>query len=134
MDNVWITCVGRRTPDARQKSFVHAGTLTQITPLPHTVWRPTRARRRVSQNDRAYNEVMPKDAAELLREALSLPAEARAALVDTLLESLDVEVDENAAEAWRAEIYRRLLEIDTGAVTLIPWDDAQRRLWARLQG
>jgi len=76
---------------------------------------------------------MPKDAAELLREALSLPAEARAALVDTLLESLDVEVDENAAEAWRAEIYRRLLEIDTGAVKLIPWDDAQRRLWARLQ-
>jgi putative addiction module component (TIGR02574 family) len=76
---------------------------------------------------------MPKDAAELLREALSLPVEARAALVDTLLESLDVEVDENAAEAWRAEIYRRLLEIDTGAVKLIPWDDAQRRLWARLQ-
>lgn len=76
---------------------------------------------------------MPKDAAELLREALSLPAEARAALVDTLLESLDVEVDENAAEAWRDEIHRRLQEIDTRAVKLIPWGDAKRRLWARLE-
>ena len=76
---------------------------------------------------------MPKDAAELLRDALSLPAEARAALIDSLLESLDVEVDDGAEQAWREEIYRRLQQIDSEAVKLIPWDDAQRRLWARLQ-
>ena len=76
---------------------------------------------------------MPKDVAELLRDALSLPAEARAALIDSLLESLDAEVDDNAEEAWREEIYRRLRQIDSEAVKLIPWDDAQRRLWARLQ-
>ena len=76
---------------------------------------------------------MPKDAAELLRDALSLPVEARAALIDSLLESLDAEVDDNAEEAWREEIYRRLRQIDSEAVKLIPWDDAQRRLWARLQ-
>jgi putative addiction module component (TIGR02574 family) len=77
---------------------------------------------------------MPKEPAELLRDALSLPAEARAALVDTLLESLDdVQVDDDAEAAWRQEIYRRLQEIDSGAVRLILWDDAQRRLWARIQ-
>ena len=76
---------------------------------------------------------MPKDAAELLRDALSLSPEARAALIDSLLESLDVEVDDDAEEAWREEIYRRLQQIDSGAVKLIPWDDARRRLWTRLQ-
>jgi putative addiction module component (TIGR02574 family) len=74
-----------------------------------------------------------KDAAEVLRDALSLPPEARAALIDSLLESLDVEVDDNAEEAWREEIFRRLQQIDSGAAKLIPWDGAQRRLWARLQ-
>jgi hypothetical protein len=76
---------------------------------------------------------MPKDAAELLRDALSLQPEARAALANSLLESLDVEVDDNAEEVWREEIYRRLQHIDSGAVRLIPWDDAERRLSARLE-
>jgi putative addiction module component (TIGR02574 family) len=76
---------------------------------------------------------MPREAAELLREALSLPQEQRAALIDSLLESLDSEVDEGAEEAWRQEIYRRLQEIDSGAVQLIPWADAERRLWAKFR-
>jgi putative addiction module component (TIGR02574 family) len=76
---------------------------------------------------------MPKEPAELLRDALSLPAEARAALVDTLLESLDdVQVDDDAEAAWRQEIYRRLQQIDGGTVRLIPWDDAKSHLWARM--
>ena len=77
--------------------------------------------------------LVQKDAAEVLKDALSLSPEARAALIDSLLESLDAEVDDNAEEAWREEIYRRLQQIDSGAAQLIPWDDAQRRLWARLQ-
>jgi putative addiction module component (TIGR02574 family) len=76
---------------------------------------------------------MPREAADLLREALSLPQEQRAALIDSLLESLDSEVDEDAEEAWRQEIYRRLQQIDSGAVELIPWEDAERRLWAKLR-
>ena len=76
---------------------------------------------------------MPKEPAELLRDALSLPAEARAALIDTLLESLDnVQVDDDAEAKWRQEIHRRLQQIDSGTVRLIPWDEAQRRPWARL--
>ena len=76
---------------------------------------------------------MQKDAAELLKDALALPPEGRAALANSLLESLDQEVDEGAEEAWRQEVYRRLLEIDSGAVALIPWEEAKRRLWRFLE-
>ena len=76
---------------------------------------------------------MIRDAAEVLRDALELPAEARAALIDSLIESLDHAIDENAEEAWREEIYRRVHQIDTGAVQLITWEDARRRLRARLE-
>ena len=75
---------------------------------------------------------MPRDAASLLKDALELPPEARAALADSLLESLDTDIDQGAEEAWRKEIFHRLQEIDRGAVTLIPWEDAERRLWAKL--
>ena len=76
---------------------------------------------------------MPREAADLLREALSLPQEQRAALVDSLLESLDSDVDPDAEEAWRQEIYRRLQQIDSGAVQLIPWEDAERRLQTKFR-
>ena len=81
----------------------------------------------------AYNRDMLRSPAELLSEALHLPIEARAALADSLLDSLDAEVDPNAEEAWRDEMYRRLQEIDSGSVQLIPWRDTKRRLRARLQ-
>lgn len=74
---------------------------------------------------------MSRDAAEVLKDALALPAEARAALIGPLVESLDAEVDEDAEEAWREEIQRRLREIDSGTVKLVHWDEAHRRLLAR---
>jgi putative addiction module component (TIGR02574 family) len=80
-----------------------------------------------------YDQNMPREAADLSREALSLPQEQRAALVDSLLESLDSDVDPGAEEAWRQEIYRRLQQIDSGAVQLIPWEDAERRLWPKFR-
>jgi putative addiction module component (TIGR02574 family) len=73
------------------------------------------------------------DAALVLKNALALGPEERAALVDRLIDSLEETVDEGAEEAWREEIYRRLQQIDSGAVRLIPWDDARRRLQARLE-
>lgn len=75
---------------------------------------------------------MARDAAQLLKDALSLPPEARAALADSLLESLDAEVDDEAEEKWRQEIRGRLEQIDSGAVELIPWDEAQRHLRTRM--
>ena len=71
---------------------------------------------------------MSRDAAEVLKDALALPAEARAALIGPLVESLDTEVDEDAEEAWRGEIQRRLREIDSGTAKLVQWDEARRRL------
>jgi putative addiction module component (TIGR02574 family) len=76
---------------------------------------------------------MARHAAEVLKEALALPAEARAALVDSLIDSLDPAIDESAEEAWREEIHRRLQQIDSGAVQLLPWEEARRRLRSRLE-
>ena len=49
-----------------------------------------------------------KDPAEVLKAALELPIEARAALIDSLIESLDHTIDDDTEDAWREEIYRRL--------------------------
>ena len=75
---------------------------------------------------------MQEDPGEILKAALSLPSEARAALADSLLESLDAEVDENAEELWRLEIRKRRAEMDTGSVPKIPWNEAEARLMKRL--
>ena len=74
---------------------------------------------------------MKRDAAEILKDALALPTEARAALAGSLLESLDTEVDEDVEAAWASEIDRRVGELETGAVRPIPWAEVRRRLAAR---
>jgi len=66
------------------------------------------------------NWFMVRDPAEVLKAALELSTEARAALIDSLIESLDHTIDDDAEEAWREEIYRRLQQIDGGAVHLTP--------------
>jgi len=76
---------------------------------------------------------MNRDAAEVLRNALALPPEGRAALIDSLIESLDQTIEEGAEEAWRAEIELRLQQIDSGAVELISWRAARQRLRSRLE-
>jgi putative addiction module component (TIGR02574 family) len=75
---------------------------------------------------------MERHPADVLRDALALPAEARAALIDSLVDSLDCTVDESAEEAWREEIGRRVRQIDSGGVELVSWEDARRRLRNRL--
>ncbi len=70
---------------------------------------------------------MSRDTAEILKEALAL----RAALVDSLLDSLDTEVDEDTEVAWQREI-RRLEELDSGAVLTVPWSEVRSRLMATL--
>jgi len=62
-----------------------------------------------------------------------LPPEARAALADSLLESLNEEPADEAVEAaWSEEIKRRIQEIDSGKVQMIPFEEVRRRLVARL--
>jgi len=71
---------------------------------------------------------MKQDIAEILKEALKLPPEARAALAGTLLDSLDETVDKDVESAWEAEIVMRLKEINEGKVNLIPWAEARARI------
>jgi putative addiction module component (TIGR02574 family) len=72
-----------------------------------------------------------KDPAELLKEALQLPPDARAALAGSLLDSLDQEVDEDAEIAWQSEINRRIKEIDSGEMKTVPWSEARRKIFGR---
>jgi putative addiction module component (TIGR02574 family) len=76
---------------------------------------------------------MPREAAQLLNEALELPAEARAALADSLLDSLDTAEDTDVDQAWRVEIERRIVSLDEKSAKLVPWEDVHARLNRRLQ-
>ncbi len=76
---------------------------------------------------------MTPDVSELLKKALALPPEARAALATSLFESLDEEpADEGVEEAWSEEIKRRIEDIDSGKVQMIPYEEVRRRLAALL--
>jgi putative addiction module component (TIGR02574 family) len=77
---------------------------------------------------------MPVDLDKLLAEALTLPPEARAALAAALLDSLDRAVDEGAEAAWATEIAKRVGELDSAAVSPIPWSEARRIMVAGSTG
>jgi putative addiction module component (TIGR02574 family) len=72
---------------------------------------------------------MKREAAEILKEALALPTEAREALAGSLLDSLDA--DEDAETAWAIEVNRRVSELDGGAAKTMGWEEVRRRLSAR---
>jgi putative addiction module component (TIGR02574 family) len=69
---------------------------------------------------------------ETLDLALDLPATERAALAHDLLASLDDPADVDAAQAWEAEITRRLDELESGKAHTVEADEALRRIDARL--
>jgi len=71
---------------------------------------------------------MKDDVSEILREALKLPPEARAAIAGSLLDSLDETIDEGVESAWEDEVLLRLKEIDEGKVKLVPWAEARRQI------
>tara|TARA_R110002096_G_scaffold148701_1_gene309686 strand:+ start:167 stop:397 length:231 start_codon:yes stop_codon:yes gene_type:complete len=65
---------------------------------------------------------------ELLRRAMELPPEARAALAGSLLQSLDSSVDADAEAAWSTEIERRIAQFDDGSTKPVSWADARRKI------
>lgn len=77
---------------------------------------------------------MNPEISDLLKKALALPPEARAALAGSLLESLEDTLDASAEEEWSREIARRIEELDSGKVKPIPWADARRQISAILNG
>jgi putative addiction module component (TIGR02574 family) len=75
---------------------------------------------------------MPEAYEEVANAALALPPEARAMLVDDLVASLSSASDE-VDSAWRAEIERRVKEIEDGRAQLIPGEQVMRELHAQLK-
>jgi putative addiction module component (TIGR02574 family) len=64
-------------------------------------------------------------------QALKLSAEERAQLADRLIASLFG--DQDIEEAWAVEVERRVQEIESGRVQLIPADEAIARARAAIK-
>jgi hypothetical protein len=58
--------------------------------------------------------------------------QARAALADSLLESIDTEIDEDAESKWREEIRKRMAELNSGPLRAASWSEVENRVWQRL--
>jgi putative addiction module component (TIGR02574 family) len=68
---------------------------------------------------------------KILEEALALPMEERAALVEALNQSLEGAENDLSPE-WKAEIARRIEAIERGESRLIPGDEVEARVHERL--
>ena len=69
---------------------------------------------------------------QLIDEAISLPVEERALVVDSLLRSLnppESEIDKK----WADEAKRRLAELRSGTVEAIPGEDVFEKVWKRFE-
>jgi putative addiction module component (TIGR02574 family) len=72
---------------------------------------------------------MSPDVSDLLKRALALPIDERAALANSLLDSLEPQ-DESVQEAWDKEVERRMSDLKAGRATTIPWEELHRQLLA----
>ena len=76
---------------------------------------------------------MTPQISEVLEKALALSTQDRGLIIDRLIESLDNEpAEEGVEEAWSEEIKRRVDDIKSGRVEMIPGEEVHRRLLARL--
>jgi putative addiction module component (TIGR02574 family) len=72
---------------------------------------------------------------KVLEKALALSTQERGLIIDRLIESLDDEPPEEGVEAaWFDEIKRRVEEIQSGKVEMIPGEEVDRRLARLLNG
>lgn len=68
-------------------------------------------------------------AEKILADALQLSEPERADLVDQLVDSLDSCGDAHGIHGdWKAEIERRMADIDNGRIQLVAWPEALRRM------
>lgn len=76
---------------------------------------------------------MSPEVSDLLKRALTLPADERAALANTLLDSLETTIesaDGSVEEAWDQEVARRIEDLKTGKAVTVPWEQLHRELRA----
>jgi putative addiction module component (TIGR02574 family) len=72
---------------------------------------------------------MNPEVSELLKRALALPVDERAALANTLLDTLET-TNESVQEAWDAEVARRIDDLKAGRAVTVPWEELHRELLA----
>ena len=76
---------------------------------------------------------MTPQVSEVLEKALALSTQERGLLIDHLIESLDEgPAEEGVEQAWDEEIKRRVDDIRSGKVEMIPGEEVRRRLAVRL--
>jgi putative addiction module component (TIGR02574 family) len=65
---------------------------------------------------------------EIFREAMTLSPEVRAELAERLIGSLAEDVSPEITSAQLAEVRRRIAQVESGEVKLIPGDEALARV------
>ena len=85
--------------------------------------------RKVKWGGETHMAQMSPKVAEVLDKALELSSHERGLLIDRLVESLDeAPRDEGVDAAWADEIKRRVDEIRSGKVKMIPGEEVLREL------
>ncbi len=72
---------------------------------------------------------MSPEVSDLLKRALALPVDERAALANTLLDSLETQ-SQSVEEAWDEEVARRMEALKAGNAVTVPWEQLHRELLA----
>jgi putative addiction module component (TIGR02574 family) len=72
---------------------------------------------------------MSPELSDLLKRALALPVDERAALANTLLDSLETP-NQSLDEAWDDEVARRMQDLKAGKAVTVPWEELHRELLA----
>jgi putative addiction module component (TIGR02574 family) len=65
---------------------------------------------------------------EIFRDAMALPSDARAELTERLVESLAQDVSPEITSEQLAEVWRRIAQVESGEVELIPGDEVLARV------
>jgi putative addiction module component (TIGR02574 family) len=72
---------------------------------------------------------MSPEVSDILKRALALPVDERAALANTLLDSLETQ-NQSVEEAWDEEVTRRMEDLKVGKAVTVPWEQLHRQLLA----
>ena len=74
---------------------------------------------------------MPTTNDRVIDEALSLPSNVRLSLVERLLTSLNLPIDEEINRLWAEEAERRVSQIDEGKAKLVPGEEVFAKIRAK---
>ena len=67
----------------------------------------------------------------VIEEALSLPADIRLNLVEKLITSLNLPINEDIDRLWAEEAERRISQIEAGEVKLVPGEEIFSKIRAK---